>query len=150
MVVLVHHADAVDPAIDPQRPLSAAGREQAVFVANALLARAVKPACVWHSGKLRARQTAEAVWKACNPLAELSAIRGLLPDDPPGWIKDRLIAEPRTVVVVGHMPHLPRLVQALLMRNAEEETIDFPAHGAIALEEVDERWIERWRVEVTT
>ena len=110
----------------------------------------MKPACVWHSGKLRARQTAEAVWKACNPLAELSAIRGLLPDDPPGWIKDRLIAEPRTVVVVGHMPHLPRVVQALLMRNAEEETIDFPAHGAIALEEVDERWFERWRVDVTT
>ena len=37
------------------------GRAQAVVVANALLARAVKPACIWHSGKLRARQTAEAV-----------------------------------------------------------------------------------------
>jgi len=48
------------------------------------------------------------------------------------------------------MPHLPRVVQALLIRNAEGETIDFPTHGAIALEEVDDRWFERWRVDVTT
>jgi phosphohistidine phosphatase len=149
MVILVHHADAVDPAIEPQRPLSATGREQAAFVANALAAHAVKPACVWHSGKLRARQTAEAIRKACNPLAELAAIRGILPDDPPDWIKDRLTAEARTVVVVGHMPHLPRVVQALV-RNLDEGKIDFPAHGAIALEEVDERWVERWRIELTT
>lgn len=149
MVILVHHADAVDPTIEPQRPLSATGREQAAVVANALLARAVKPACVWHSGKLRARQTAETIWKTCNPLAELSAIRGLLPDDPPDWIKDRLTAELRTVVVVGHMPHLPRVVQALV-RSVDEQRIDFPAHGAIALEEVDESWVERWRVQVTT
>ena len=149
MVILVHHADAVDAAIEPQRPLSATGREQAAFVANALLSRAVKPACVWHSGKLRARQTADAIWKTCNPLAELTAIRGLLPDDPPDWIKDRLTGETRTVVVVGHMPHLPRVVQAL-MRNIDEARIGFPAHGAIALEEVDEGWVERWRVELTT
>ena len=39
MVVLVHHADAVDPLIDPQRPLSDVGRAQAVSVANALRVR---------------------------------------------------------------------------------------------------------------
>ena len=149
MVILVHHADAVDPAVEPQRPLSATGREQAAFVANALAARVVKPECVWHSGKLRARQTAEAIWKVCNPLAELAAIRGLLPDDPPEWIKDRLSAEARTVVLVGHMPHLPRLVRALVGKP-EEGSVDFPSHGVIALEEVDEKWVERWRVELTT
>ena len=149
MVILVHHADAVDAAIDPQRPLSAIGREQAALVGGALAARTVKPACVWHSGKLRARQTAETIWRACNPLAELAAIRGLLPDDPPDWIRDRLAAESREVVVVGHMPHLPRVLQ-VLVRSADNEKVDFPAHGAIALEEVGERWVERWRVAVTT
>lgn len=149
MVVLVHHADAVDPLIEPQRPLSDVGRAQAVSVANALLARALKPECIWHSGKLRARQTAEAIRRTCNPLAAFAAIRGLLPDDPPEWIRDRLTTESRTVVLVGHLPHLPRVVHTLL-RNTEEWKDDFPLHGAIALEEVDEGWVERWRLTVTT
>ena len=149
MVVLVHHADAVDPLIDPQRPLSDVGRAQAASVANALLARGVKPECIWHSGKLRARQTAEAIRRTCNPLAEFAAIRGLLPDDPPEWIRDRLTTESRTVALVGHLPHLKRVVHTLL-GTTEEWKADFPLHGAIALEEVDEGWVERWRLTVTT
>jgi phosphohistidine phosphatase len=149
VIVLVHHADAVDPAVDAQRPLSEAGREQAASVARSLLAHGVQPACIWHSGKLRARQTAEWIRKVCNPMAEFSAIRGLLPDDPSDWIRDRLTGETRQVVVVGHFPHLPRVVQAL-MRDEAGGSSDFPVHGAVALEEVDERWVERWRVTPTT
>jgi phosphohistidine phosphatase len=149
VIVFVHHADAVDPTVDAQRPLSESGRAQAASVAHSLLAHGVKPVCVWHSGKQRARQTAESIWKVCNPLAELSAIRGLLPDDPPHWIRDRLSGESRQVVVVGHFPHLPRVVQAL-KRDAGASTIDFPVHGAIALEEVEDGWVERWRVTPTT
>ena len=48
----------------------------------------LKPDVIWHSGKLRARQTAEALWRHCNPLAEFSAARALQPDDPPEWIRD--------------------------------------------------------------
>ena len=149
MIVLVHHADAVDPAVDAQRPLSEIGRAQAASVARSLLAHNVKPACIWHSGKLRARQTAEAIRQLCNPLAEFSAIRGLLPDDPPDWIRDRLTGESRQVVVVGHFPHMPRVVQAL-KRDEGGGAFDFPLHGAIALEEVDEAWVEQWRVSPTT
>jgi phosphohistidine phosphatase len=83
MVYLVHHADAVSPEVDPQRPLSERGRAHAERLAGEAAARGVKPAAVWHSGKLRARQTAEPFWRACNPLAEFAAIRGLQPDDPP-------------------------------------------------------------------
>src|ERR671911_2631919 len=107
MLYLVHHADAVGPDVDPQRPLSVSGRAHAERLAAEARARGVKPVAVWHSGKLRARQTAEAMWRACNPLAEFSAIRGLQPTDPPEWIRDRLLEEDRDVMVVGHLPHLP-------------------------------------------
>ena len=63
---------------------------------------------VWHSGKLRARQTAEALWRACNPLAEFAAIRGLQPDDPPNEIITLLAGETRDVMLVGHLPRTPR------------------------------------------
>ena len=107
MIYLVHHADALPPEADPQRPLSGVGRASADLLAKDAAARGIKPVAIWHSGKLRARQTAEAFLRACNPLAEFSAIRGLQPGDPPEWIRDLVAGETREVMLVGHMPHLP-------------------------------------------
>ena len=74
MIYLLHHAEAVDASVDPQRPLSPGGRAHAARLAADAAARGVRPDVIWHSGKLRARQTAEAYWKHCNPLADFSAI----------------------------------------------------------------------------
>jgi phosphohistidine phosphatase len=145
VIYLVHHADAVGPDIEPQRPLSAAGRAHAEALASDAARRGVKPAVIWHSGKLRARQTAEPFLRLCNPLAEFSAIRGLQPDDPPGWVRDLVAGENREVLLVGHMPNLPRLL-TLLVNGSESPTLSFPLHGAVALEPAGERWIERWRL----
>jgi phosphohistidine phosphatase len=99
---------------------------------------------VWHSGKLRAKQTAEAFWRACNPLAEFSATRDLQPDDPAQWLRDRLRGEHRDILIAGHFPHLPRL-RALLVNGRDD---DFPAHGVVALVSDDEgaTWRELWRI----
>src|SRR5207244_6249000 len=107
VLLLVHHGDAVGPEVDSRRPLSAEGSAGVERVAAQAAARGAKPDVVWHSGKLRAKQTAEAVWRACNALAELSATRDLQPDDPPQWIRDRLRGETRDIAIVGHFPHLP-------------------------------------------
>ena len=147
MVFLVHHADAVGAEIDSQRPLSIAGRAHADRLAADAAARGVKPQAIWHSGKLRARQTAEAFWRACNPLAEFSAIRGLQPDDPPTAIITLVSGDTRDVMLVGHLPSLPRLLQALLGRREMEPPVSFPQHGLVALETEDGRWVERWRLE---
>ncbi|HSC27532.1 MAG TPA: histidine phosphatase family protein, partial [Vicinamibacterales bacterium] len=140
------HAAAVDSATDPQRPLSAAGRAHAERVAAEAAARGIKPAVIWHSGKLRARQTADPFLRACNPFAELTAVRGLQPTDPPESIRDVLEAESRDIMLVGHMPHLPRLY-ALLVGEAGEGA-DFPPHGLVALQQVEGEPPERgpWRV----
>ena len=144
-VCLVHHADSVGPDVDPQRPLSETGRLQADWLANHVKRIGFAPAAIWHSGKLRARQTAELFWRASNPLAAFSATRGLQPDDPPGWMRDRLAGEARAVMLVGHMPHLARLLHMLLRRPAGEAP-DFPLHGCVALDTDGEDWKEIWRV----
>jgi phosphohistidine phosphatase len=145
MIYLVHHADAVGPDVDPQRPLSVTGRMHADRLAADAAARGVKPVAIWHSGKLRARQTAEPFLRACNPLAEFAAIRGLQPTDPPGWIKDRLAGEGRDVMLVGHMPNLPRVL-TLLVSGTDSPLLEYPLHGLVALEPVGETWEERWRL----
>ena len=146
---LAHHGDAVGPEIDPRRPLSAAGLAAVERLATQAAALGARPATVWHSGKLRAKQTAEAFWRSCNALAELSATRDLQPDDPPAWFRDRLRGESRDILIAGHFYHLPRLL-TLLLRGSEDAPLAFPLHGVVALETLDEgeTWIERWRLEV--
>jgi phosphohistidine phosphatase len=139
---LVHHGDAVGVEIEPSRPLSQAGRGAVNRLAEDAAARGAKPAVVWHSGKLRAKQTAEAFWRACNPFAEFSATKDLQPDDPPDWMRNRLRGETRDVMLVGHYPHLPGLLSLLL----GQVVVSFPQHGIVALTSDDdgETWREVW------
>ena len=141
LLALVHHADAVGSAVDPQRPLSSLGLQQAERLAARTKAEQFSPATIWHSGKLRARQTGEAFLRACNPFAEFRMVRGLHPDDPPEILRDALRAESQDLLVVGHMPHIAAMLQMLAAGAAQ-----FPAHGLVLLER-DEggSWIELWR-----
>jgi phosphohistidine phosphatase len=124
---LVHHADALSPAIDPQRPLSQAGLAHAQTLAENARDAGIKPAVIWHSGKLRSRQTAEAFLRVCNPFATFKMVRGLRPEDPATTIRDVLVGEDEDLMLVGHMPHLPAL-RLLLTRGGA-----FPLHGLLWL-----------------
>lgn len=145
IVYLLHHADAVGPGVDPQRPLSSKGHEHADRIAGLLKDRQAAPAVIRHSGKLRARQTGEAVLRRCAPFAAFTMVRGLSPEDPPEIIVVALQRERRDVMLVGHMPHLDRLLATLTRRPIEE---GFPQHGCVAVETTDDgvTWREVWRV----
>ena len=147
---LVHHADAVGPEVDTRRPLSALGEAQAARAADDAAARGARPVLVWHSGKLRARQTAQTFWRVCNALAEFKASPDLQPDDPPSPIHDRLRGETRDILIAGHFPYLSRLL-SLLLSPRDEMPVAFPLHGVVALERDDdgETWKELWRIEGT-
>jgi len=147
-VYLVHHGHAVGPDVDIRRPLSAAGRSASERVAAEAAARGMKPQVVWHSGKLRAKQTAEIFWRASNALAELSATKDLQPEDPAVWMRDRLRHESRDVLIAGHFTHLPRLL-ALMRGEQDGAMADFPLHGIVSLRSDDEgqTWTEGWRIE---
>jgi phosphohistidine phosphatase len=159
---LVHHGDAVGPDVDPMRPLSPQGRVDVESLAGRAAAHDVKPGVIWHSGKLRAPQTAELFRRACHPTAECAAVRGLQPDDPPGWAVDLLKEETRSIMIVGHMPHLPRLLRLLVAGTPDANGPDFPPHGIVELVEAEKKnaeqeksggsrrasagkWVEVWR-----
>ena len=143
---LVHHGAAVPPGVDPQRPLSADGRARVEHVAATAAQRRIRPVVIWHSGKLRARQTAEVFCRACNPLADVAAARGLQPSDPPDRMADALGAETRDIMLVGHLPNIERLLR-LLIDDSDERTAVFPTHGIVALEAINSQWMERWRID---
>ncbi len=150
MLCLVHHGHAMGPEVDAMRPLTERGREAVAQVAEAARQQGVRPDVVWHSGKLRARQTAETFWRVCNPLATFAAARGLQPEDPPVWMRDQLASDPRSILIVGHMPHLPKLLHALRGEHPALPAFDFPLHGCVALEAEGTAWKELWRIESRT
>ena len=149
MIYLVHHGEAVPSSIDAQRPLTDTGRAAVERLAREAAGRGVPPVEIWHSGKLRARQTGEAFRLACNPLATFTMVRGLQPADPSDILADRLAGETRDLLLVGHMPHIARLLRRLLGRVGED--VEFPPHGVVALEPDPgggpTRWREAWRLE---
>jgi phosphohistidine phosphatase len=166
LLYLVHHGDALGPEVDPRRPLSTDGRRAVERLAADAAARGARPDVVWHSGKLRSRQTAEIFWRACNALGTFAATRDLQPTDPPAIMRDRLRYEARDLMLVGHFPHLPQLLMLLErlsdgpdaasageidLKNApslKHGPGDFPAHGIVALRTDDDgaTWREVWRV----
>ena len=77
-VCLVHHADAVGPSVDPQRPLSTPGQDHATHLAARVRDLGFAPAAIWHSGKLRSKQTAEAFLRV-YPFTAYQMGRGLRP-----------------------------------------------------------------------
>lgn len=140
-VLLVHHAEAVGPHIDPRRPLSARGRAQAAWIAEHARQAGVHPHAIWHSGKLRARQTAECLLVTCNPQAGFRLVRGLRPEDSPTWIADLVETEGDPIAIVSHMPLLPALLARLVGEGRE-----FPVNGMVWLRRVGLRQFEEgWR-----
>jgi phosphohistidine phosphatase len=117
--------------------------EHAARLAALAQGRGVAPAAIWHSGKLRARQTAEPFWRLCSPFAEFKMVRGLGPDDPPGVIHLAILEETKDLLIAGHMPNI-----AAILRRLVGDAADFPHHALVAVESDDlgVSWRELWRL----
>ena len=145
-VYLLHHAQALSGEIDHTRPLSTVGLQQAELVARGAAQHGAKPGVIWHSGKLRARQTAEAWVRLVNPFAIFAAVRGLRPDDDPDMAATALVTEDRDVVLASHMPLLPALLHRLITGQHDRQSASFPLNGCVALERAGELWQARWTI----
>ncbi len=128
---LVRHGEAKSEREDPSRPLSDHGREEVTRVARHVGAMGLQIAEIRHSGKLRARQTAEILAEHLSPTRGLHEVEGLSPMDDPGEAQAEIEQSREPLMIVGHLPHLSRLASALLRGDPESEIIQFKA-GAIA------------------
>jgi len=145
---LVRHGQALPKYEDPQRPLSDQGQADIRKVATFLGERGtVQVSRILHSGKLRARQTAEALAERLKATGSVSETDGLAPlDDPTVWA-GRLAKLDEDLILVGHLPHMGKLAALLLTDNAEQPVIRFQMGGVVCLERDEEdRWSLRWMV----
>jgi phosphohistidine phosphatase len=145
---LVQHAEAKSEQEDPQRPLSDKGRTDikkvAAFVAQRKI---VQVKTIFHSGKTRAQQTAEALAQQLKPSQGVKQAEGLEPMADPSTWSARLADEKEDIVVVGHLPHLSRLASHLIYQEANRKIVDFQMGGIVCLgRDESGAWSVRWMV----
>jgi phosphohistidine phosphatase len=141
---LVQHGEAVSEAEDPARPLTARGREEVRRVAERAAALGVRVAEIRHSGKLRARQTAEILAAPLAPLGGVREVDDLAPEDDPGTAKAEIESAHEPLMLVGHLPHLSRLASLLVLGDPGREIIRFRNGAVVCLIAVEGRWLVQW------
>jgi phosphohistidine phosphatase len=151
---LVRHSHALADVDDPLRPLSAQGRETTREVAGffKLNGRLSSVCAVWHSPLARARETAEMLIQELGLDGLLIEAPGLMPEDDPAAVADRLDNANDPVIIVGHEPQLGALATTLVRGKTKPVIFDFRKTAVLALERAGGRhkksgrscWRVRW------
>jgi phosphohistidine phosphatase len=143
-IYLVQHGEAKPEAQDPTRPLTDRGREEVQRVAERATALGIQVAEIRHSGKLRARQTAEIFAAALSPSRGMREMEGLAPADNPGKARAAIELAREPLMLVGHLPHLSRLASLLLVGDPGREIIRFRNGAIVCLVQAEGRWLLQW------
>ena len=129
-IYIVRHGDAVSSQVDAERPLSEQGRADIRKIALFIKPMGISVEHIWHSGKLRAAQTAEILADAIT-VKNCSARKGLKPNDDVTNIADELEAYDTNLMLVGHLPFVAYLTSLLVAGKETAIAIAFDA-GSIA------------------
>lgn len=145
---LVQHAEAKREEEDPERPLSEKGwadiRKVADYIAKHI---DINVSAINHSGKTRARQTAETLAEYLNPPEGIKQAEGLEPlAEPSVWGK-RLAEMKEDTILVGHLPHLLKLSAYLLAQDETKKILNFSMGGIVCLRRDESgTWSVRWMI----
>ena len=144
---LVQHGEALAKEADPERPLTPQGEHDLQHIAALLGRLGVLVGRVVHSGKLRARQSAEILAGVVTPGREPQAIPGIEPLDPVKPFARQVKEWCDDAVVVGHLPFLARLVAKLVGADPEYPPVAYRPGTLVCLErDTDGVWQVAWMV----
>lgn len=141
---LVQHGEAAHETADPERALTARGRAEVERVARAAAAAGIAVPVIFHSGKLRARQTAEILASHLVVTAGVRESGSLAPNDDPADAVRLAEDANEPTMIVGHLPHLGRVASLLLAGNADREIIAFRMGAIVCLTGEKGAWRLRW------
>jgi phosphohistidine phosphatase len=137
---LVQHGESEPESRDPERPLTAVGRQTVERVAAWAGRAGLEVQQLRHSGKLRAQQTAALFAEILRPPRGSVSWPGLAPNDDVRPVAEELTRGPTSVMIVGHLPFLSRLVGLMLADDPERALIRFRNAGLVGLVRQQERW----------
>jgi phosphohistidine phosphatase len=143
---LIQHGEAKSEREDPERSLTEIGEEEVKRISMVAEKLNIRPSRVYHSGKTRAKQTAEIIVSGLKiPDLKIEAVQGLNPNDDVRPWTERISKESEDLMLVGHLPFLDKLTSVLLCGNENARVVLFRYSAIVCLDQKeDKRWAVRW------
>lgn len=132
---IVRHGKAASSDVDPKRSLTEEGLQEVKNIADFLKPLDMSVDYLWHSGKLRAAQTAQALSEAVTVTEQFTAHPGLAPNDDAAPIKHEVELAEQDVMLVGHLPFVAKLASLLLTGSDVGNPIAFKPAAIICLDQ---------------
>jgi len=144
-IYLVQHGEAAAKEVDPDRPLTEKGITDVQRVASGLKHAGVEVKRVIHSGKLRAKQTAEILATVTAPMLQLETSDLINPNDNPGAFDLQTDGGNTDTVVVGHLPFMAKLVSHLVTGDESQTLVAYQPGSVVCLELIEkDNWQINW------
>jgi len=128
-VYLIQHAKAKPKEIDPEQPLTDEGRRSIEKVARYASKLSLSFGDIYHSGKLRAFETAKILADKLGVAGNVKAMQGLGPSDNvrpiAEWIRKQEAQDVEAITIVGHLPFLDRLASLLVAGDESLGVVSF-------------------------
>ena len=142
---LVQHGKSQPKDVDPQQGLSEEGRSEVEMIAAVARGYGVPVTAVCHSGKARARQTAEIFAAALDVTDRLTERPGLKPLDDVTTVAQTLTAD-ENQMLVGHLPFMERITSYLITGSIDKPVFKFQNGGIVCLDQQpdDRLWFIKW------
>ena len=143
---LIQHGEAKPETEDPERSLTSRGEKEVTSVSKAATGLHIRPTKVYHSGKLRAKQTAEMIAGALKiPNLTVQSVQGFNPNDNIRPWAEGISKEKEDLMLVGHLPFLEKLTSLLLCGNENARPVLFRYGAIVCLEQKEDKgWAVRW------
>ncbi|MCP3924009.1 MAG: phosphohistidine phosphatase SixA [Desulfobacterales bacterium] len=123
-----------------KKVLTIEGIEKVELIAGVAAGYGVKIDKIIHSGKIRAKQTAELISKKFNNV-NIVEENDLNPNDDVELFKSKIEAN---LMIVGHLPYLNRLVSYLVTGNIDKKIFDLQNGGILCLNKDEDGWVIKW------
>lgn len=130
---VVQHGLSLQKQEDPQKGLSSEGRRQVERIAQVAAGYQVPVERIEHSGKKRAEQSAHIFGEYLKPQDGIHAVVGINPLDEVSSYAAAIDMQ-KSVMVVGHLPFLERLIAHLITGQTEKPVMRLQNGGIVCLD----------------
>ena len=142
---LTQHGDSELAEKDPKRPLSALGEADIKHLTHFISPLNLHVQRAFHSGKLRAEQTATILSQGFKSRDSFSARADLEPMAPISTMLNDLLNWQEDSLLVSHQPFLGKLLSQLLIGDENKNLVNFTPGSMVCLQQNENKeWALLW------
>jgi phosphohistidine phosphatase len=142
---LVQHGKSLPKNEDPKKGLSKEGIAETKRIAEVAKGYNIHVSGITHSGKTRARQTAEIIASVLELEGGIQESSGLNPMDDVTAFADKIDSTANRMLV-GHLPFMERMTAFLITGSIERPVFKFQNSGIVCLDKYPTTpfWVIKW------